>query len=195
MKQAALVFQNLIKFEYDIVLGKKKKLICFTIRFREIDFFHLIGLQYLKDLPQLKKDREIIFNQILSGEISETTIAKSSFYPTIEERITDFLFFENILDSENTVFKYCYSKSHFSNIRAEFLLQTSYDKRTNYIFIDFIDTDFKYCKSFFFNDTSDYTYNQIRTALLRKVKRNTQTNESIIIIDKLKTDDEQNILS
>ncbi|MBQ5498877.1 MAG: hypothetical protein IIT73_03680, partial [Treponema sp.] len=48
--QAAKSYANLLDVEYQIVLGKKNKNIAISIIFDEVHFFHLAGLQYLKDL-------------------------------------------------------------------------------------------------------------------------------------------------
>lgn len=171
LKEAALLFQKLLGVKYKIILGKKGKLTEFYIDFNKEDFFHLIGLQYLKDLPQLKKNRAFIFDKILSDNITENQISKSCFYTDIEQRISDFLLFEELLDSNETVFKYSFNRSSFSDIRAEYLLKTTYKIRTNYIFIDKrTNIDNKFCRSFFFNDKNNYCQNQVTMTLLYKEK-------------------------
>ena len=171
LKEAALLFQKLLGVKYKIILGKKGKLTEFYIDFNKEDFFHLIGLQYLKDLPQLKKNRAFIFDKILSDNIPENQISKSCFYTDIEQRISDFLLFEELLDSNETVFKYSFNRSSFSDIRAEYLLKTTYKIRTNYIFIDKrTNIDNKFCRSFFFNDKNNYCQNQVTMTLLYKEK-------------------------
>lgn len=171
LKEAALLFQKLLGVKYKIILGKKGKLTEFYIDFNKEDFFHLIGLQYLKDLPQLKKNRAFIFDKILSDNITENQISKSCFYTDIEQRISDFLLFEELLDSNETIFKYSFNRSSFSDIRAEYLLKTTYKIRTNYIFIDKrTNIDNKFCRSFFFNDKNNYCQNQVTMTLLYKEK-------------------------
>ena len=171
LKEAALLFQKLLGVKYKPILGNKGKLTEFYIDFNKEDFFHLIGLQYLKDLPQLKKNRAFIFDKILSDNITENQISKSCFYTDIEQRISDFLLFEELLDSNETVFKYSFNRSSFSDIRAEYLLKTTYKIRTNYIFIDKrTNIDNKFCRSFFFNDKNNYCQNQVTMTLLYKEK-------------------------
>ncbi len=185
LKKAALVFQELLDCEYEIVLGKKKKLYSFVLEFRKQDFFHLAGLQYLKDIPQLKKSREVIFDEIINGILTEETIKKSCFFSKIEERIEGLSEIEKILDSNETVFRFYKTKSSFSNIDAEYFLETKLNDKTNYIFIDRNLLDKMFCRSFFFNDTNEYRINQIRMFLLKKEKKNKRDNSSLILIDKL----------
>lgn len=187
LKIAALVFQGLLNVKYKIVLGKKGRLTEFCIDFEKADFFHLVGLQYLKDLPQLKKNRELIFDKIVADEITTCDISKSQFYKDIEQRIKDFALFENLLDSNELVFKYSKNRSSFSNIKAEYFLKTLFDNRTNYIFIDSSNgRENKLCVSFFFNDCNNYAENQITMTLLYKEKVFVDRNISVIQLNKFK---------
>ncbi len=186
LKRAAMIFQGLLNVKYKIILGKKRKLTEFYIDFQKEDFFHLIGLQYLKDLPYLRKSRDIVFDKIINGEITLTDISKSYFYEAITQRIQDFLLFETLLDSNDIAFKYAKNRSTFSNISAEYLLLTSYEGRTNYIFIDqFTNRVCKGCRSFFFNDINDYCKNQVRMTLLYKEKIYVNDKKSVIQFDRL----------
>lgn len=186
LKSAALVFNGLLAVKYKIILGKRGNLTEFSIGFEKEDFFHLIGLQYLRDIPQLKKNRGIIFDKIISGEITESLISKSSFYEDIRQRIIDFIAFEELLDSNELVFKYARNRATFSNILAEYLLKTRYNCRTSYIFLDRSnDRSDKFCRSFFFNENNNYTLNQIAMTLLYKEKV-LANGESIIQLDKIK---------
>lgn len=185
LKLAALAFQRLLDVKYKIVLGKKGKLSEFCINFDKNDFFHLIGLQYLKDIPQLKTSRSRVFDLIIEEKITQQSIAKSAFYNKISQRIKDFTLLEAVLDSNNLIFKYSKKRSTFSEITAEYLLKTIYENRTNYIFIDNSNQrKYKFCRSFFFNDTNDYTSNQITMTLLYKEKIYS-SGKSIIQLDKL----------
>lgn len=191
LKSAALVFNGLLDVKYKIILGKRGKLTEFYIGFEKEDFFHLIGLQYLRDIPQLKKNRGIIFDKIISGEITEAFISKSPFYKDIQQRIIDFVLFEELLDSNELIFKYACNRATFSDIPAEYLLKTIYNYRTNYIFIDKSnDRTHKFCRSFFFNENNNYTQNQITTTLLYKEKIFANGN-SIVQLDKIKKDNIQ----
>lgn len=185
LQKSAKAFQKLFDYEYLIVLGKKKKLYSFIIEFRKQDFFHLAGLQYLKDIPQLKKNRDAVFDEIISGSISEDVLRKSSFYLKVEERIEKLSETEKILDNNETVFRFYKNKSNFSRIDAEYFLETELEGRINYIFIDRNEEDKMFCKSFFFNSTNDYRLNQIHMVLLKKEKIDKTTGEKNILVNKL----------
>lgn len=187
LKEAAIVYNNLLNVKYKIILGKKGKLTEFEIMFEKIHFHHLIGLQYLTDLPQMKRKRDVIFDEIINGQITVETIQKSSFYTEIEQRLNDFLLFEKLLDSNDIIFKFHPNKSGFSGINADYLMKTIYDFRTNYIFLkNYDNSDSKYCNSFFFNNSNDYTRNQITMTVLYKEKIDLTTGKSIVQLDRLK---------
>ena len=104
LRECAVVFNNLLNFQYNIVLGRKgvRRDICLT--FNKIDFHHLVGLQYLTDRPQLNRDREKIFNKILNNEITYSHINGSDLFYVIENRILSFVYIEQLLDDNRLNF-------------------------------------------------------------------------------------------
>ena len=50
-------FIPLLSTEYGLVLGRKGVSVTFRISFDKKDCFHLMGLQYLVDRPELSRDR------------------------------------------------------------------------------------------------------------------------------------------
>ena len=186
LKAAATAFERLLPVRYKIILGRKRRLTELEIGFDKTDFFHLAGLQYLKDLPQLKAKRNILFDEVLNGTIAFDTVRSSAFFNAVEQRIIDLSVIESILDRNDLIFKYTKDRSTFSNISAEYFLKTPLGERTNYIFIDSPDGGkLKYCKSFFCNDTNNYSFNQVSMTLLYKEKCNLSTGESIVQLDRL----------
>ncbi|MGL5085882.1 MAG: PBECR4 domain-containing protein, partial [Clostridium sp.] len=75
--ECAKAFESLFLKQYKIVIAKKGKETSLILTFDKKDFYHLVGLQKLKDLAYLKKDRGIIFDKILSNEITYEKISKS----------------------------------------------------------------------------------------------------------------------
>ncbi|MGL5086865.1 MAG: PBECR4 domain-containing protein, partial [Clostridium sp.] len=103
----------------------------------------------------------------------------------IEDRITYFTKFENILDSNNLVFKYNKNQHNWSLIDCEYIFENfDYDKKI-YVFIDDRKTvNEKFCRSFFPKETTDYTKNQMKMSLIYKEKINLDSGDSIIQLDK-----------
>lgn len=50
-------FEKLLDKEYRLVLGRKNKSVSIQINFDKKVCFHLMGLQYLTDRPELAHDR------------------------------------------------------------------------------------------------------------------------------------------
>ena len=63
-------FTSLLDTEYHLILGRKSISLSLTISFNKKDCFHLMGLQYLKDKPNLSRDRSEIFDKIKERKIT-----------------------------------------------------------------------------------------------------------------------------
>lgn len=70
--------------EYEIVLGRKGVSVTLKIGFDKRDCFHLMGLQYLIDRPELNRDRKKVFDEIVAGNITAEQVETSDFYKKIE---------------------------------------------------------------------------------------------------------------
>ena len=64
-------FIPLLSTDYEIVLGRKNVVVKLIITFDKKDCFHLMGLQYLTDRPELRRDRGKIFDEIQKGIIKK----------------------------------------------------------------------------------------------------------------------------
>ena len=53
-------FQSLLNTEYHLILGRKGVAETLRIRFEKRDCYHLMGLQYLTDRPELRRDRGVV---------------------------------------------------------------------------------------------------------------------------------------
>ena len=63
-------FIPLLSTEYELVLGRKGVSVTLRISFDKKDCFHLMGLQYLVDRPELSRDRGRVFDEIADGTIT-----------------------------------------------------------------------------------------------------------------------------
>lgn len=98
-------FQRLLDIKYDVLLGRKNKEVEISIIFRPIDFHHLAGLQYIKDMPELKCSREKVFQAICIDSELRMKIGNSVFFPDIRERLTALKQIEFLLDNNDLIFK------------------------------------------------------------------------------------------
>lgn len=172
-------FTSLLTTEYVITLGRKNTAVTLLLSFDKEDCFHLMELQHLKDLPNLKKNRAKIFDDIVEYRIKDETIEASDFYHEIEERVRLLSYLEDILDSNETIFKYNETLNAFSSIQAEFLLDNQYKETRVFVFLSRKKTGKYFCRSFFPMGTIDFARNQQKWTLLKKVKRNQETGEEV----------------
>lgn len=179
-------FSKLLNVQYKIIIGRKGKAITLVIDFCKEDCFHLMGLQYLKDRPDLNKSRELIFDNILSKKTSVNHIESSHFYSKIQDRIDLLPNLENIFDSNNTIFKYNKRENVYSLIEADYLLENNLFGKILYLFLSKRKNQNFFCRSFFPKDNKDYAKNQATWTLLYKEKINLQNESQIILYNRLK---------
>ena len=91
-------FIPLLSTEYELVLGRKGVSVTLKISFDKKDCFHLMGLQYLVDRPELSRDRGRVFDEIADGTITIEKIESSDFYKKIEQRVHFLPLLEQMID-------------------------------------------------------------------------------------------------
>ena len=180
---AAKAYEKLLDIEYQFVLGRKNKLIEFSVFFNEYQFFHLAGLQYLVDRATLLYgDRKKLFNLILDEQIKPAQISSSDFYSQIKDRVDYLEFLEAFFDSNKTVFKYNPQIQAFSAIESEFLLKNGINSRNIFTFLSEDKSSGKYfCRSFFPQTDKDYSIGQTNWKLLykKKIQKSTQVESEL----------------
>lgn len=179
-------FLPLLHTRYEIILGRKEVATNLKITFDKKDCFHLIGLQYLIDRPELNRDREKVFDEIATGIIPTNKLVSSDYYYKIEERIHYLPLLETILDSNDTIFKYNKKSNIYSMIDADYLMKNNIENRNMFLFLSKNVDDTYFFRSFFPENKRDYTKNQASWTLLFKKKVNTETKNEIILYNKLK---------
>lgn len=164
-------FIPLLSTEYEIVLGRKNVAVKLIITFDKKDCFHLMGLQYLTDRPELRRDRGKIFDEIQNGIIKRENIESSDFYHKIQDRVHFLPLLEKMLDSNDTVFKYNKKANVYSMIKADYLMKNHMEGKNLFLFLSNARDDSYFCRSFFPEEKMDYTKNQASWTLLYKKKR------------------------
>ena len=186
IKDCVSAFLPLLNTEYKIVLGRKEVAVTLRITFDKKDCFHLMGLQYLVDRPELNRDRGKVFDGIMSGSISTEQVESSDFYKRIEERVNFLPLLEQLLDSNDTIFKYNKKANMYSMIEADYLMKNKMEEKDLYLFLSHATDDKYFCRSFFPKGEKDYTKNQASWTLLYKKKYNLNIGEEIVLYDRLK---------
>lgn len=174
-------FQKLFYIEYELILGRKNKTVTLLVEFNKAHFFHLAGLQYLKDLPRLAFSSEIIFDQLESGIISSTYIESSINYEFIRNRLSFLPKLESIFDSNDTIFRYNSALQAFSVIEADFLMKNTMNNINLFTFLSKDKNGKYFCKSFFPDEKKDYSLGQTKWTVLLKKKINKTTGSEQIL--------------
>ena len=124
-------FTSLLNTQYQLVLGRKNLSVSLNITFDKKDCFHLMGLQYLTDRPELSRDRGKVFDEIKERKITVQQIESSEFYYKINERINFLPYLEEVFDCNDTIFKYNEKLNSFSKIQAEYLMKNTIEERNS----------------------------------------------------------------
>lgn len=179
-------FVSLLDTEYKLILGRKGEAVSLNITFDKKDCFHLMGLQYLTDRPELSRDRGKIFDEIKARVLTKEQIESSDLYEQIADRIDLLPFLEDLFDSNDTVFKYNEKKNSFSMIKADYLMKNRLVDKNVFIFLSKSKDDTYFCRSFFPETNRDYSKNQASWTLLYKEKIAISTGKSVVLYDRLK---------
>ncbi len=189
LKQCAIAFERLLPVQYNLIIGRKGQSVSIRICFAPLDFHHLMGLGKCKDLRIARQNRNTVFSDVLSDAITYETIAKSNYILEIENRFIPLAQIEQLLDSNELIFRYHQKQNQFSLISAAYLLSTPLDDTEIYIFIDQREDGNYFCKSFFPKGARDYTVGQTKYTLLYKEKVNLMTGDVVVQYDRLKKED------
>lgn len=158
LNDAMNAFTRLMENSFHIVSGKSGSMIDLTLTFEEVDFHHLIGLQYIKDIEEVSGSGTGILSLLRSNPDLCEKVVNSSFWSKIEDRVDSLIQMEKTLSSFQDFYKYNKKAKH-SIIDAQFIIKRA-DKSNNcnyYICVDKRDSDY-FAKSQFTrsNSQSDY---------------------------------------
>ena len=177
-------FIPLLSTEYEIVLGRKIVAVKLIITFDKKDCFHLMGLQYLTDRPELRRDRGKIFDEIQNGIIKRENIESSDFYHKIQDRVHFFRCLIVMIRFLSIIKR----RMSYSMIKADYLMKNHMEGKNLFLFLSNARDDSYFCRSFFPEEKMDYTKNQASWTLLYKKKRNLIDGSEHILYDRLKKD-------
>ena len=138
-------------------------------------------MQHLRDLPRLSISAEEVYSQIESGQISVEYIESSKNYGSIRSRIDLLPLLEQILDSNDTIFRYNPALQAFSVIEADFLLKNKVKETPVFVFLSKNCSGKYFCRSFFPDCKKDYAERQTKWTLLLKRKIIKSENKDIVL--------------
>ena len=89
LKNAAIHFENICNKKYLIIVAKKGKTHNINLTFEKNQFYHLLGIQHLKDINTTYNFKNTFFKKVMNNRINMNTISKSCFFNSshIEDRI------------------------------------------------------------------------------------------------------------
>jgi len=118
LKKAALAYERLAQYEYQITCGRKGHLLTVVLSFPESAFHHLAGFQYAR-LEKLKEQKSAL-QVILSEQVSAQSLSESGFKHW--DRLEGIIALQENLEQNRFVFRYREHECPFSKIQADYLL-------------------------------------------------------------------------
>ena len=172
--------------EYEIVLGRKNVAVKLIITFDKKDCFHLMGLQYLTDRPELRRDRGKIFDEIQNGIIKRENIESSDFYHKIQDRVYFFRCLKKCLIVMIRFLSIIKRRMSYSMIKADYLMKNHMEGKNLFLFLSNDEGDNYFCRSFFPEEKMDYSKNQASWTLLYKKKIDLSTRIETVLYNRIK---------
>lgn len=141
LEQCVQTYEKLFYVHYRFQISKSKKLSDLTLEFEKSDFKHLVGLQYLKDIA-MSRNSEKVFDDIKNHKIKYEVIEKSNFfnnvtdsYADVSSRMNHFPKLAEYLENDNLILRYVKNRNPYSKINADYVIESSIDEVTVYIFL------------------------------------------------------------
>lgn len=196
ISNALNAFRGLFDYNYHFTISSSKKVHNIKLVFKDSDFFHLAGFQYLTDIDIPKSssqmfdkiDNHKICDDYLSG--SKNYLQVNDSYANVKDRIYGLQFLREYIESKNTVFRYIKNMNRYSSIQADFLIKSTINHQQAFIFLRKRTKEDTFCIcSFFINPAKDYF--GVRSYWLYKSCINTRTSVENVMIDKLNNDTEE----
>lgn len=133
----------MINVKYEFHVSDKRKIKKLLLSFSQKEFFHLAGLQYLKDIA-LPKNRNTTIQDILDKKITDELLEKSKYYvnslkeeKNIRDRICELQYLEQYLDTNNIIKIFSVKDTPFlySDINADYVIESSLIQRSKTVYI------------------------------------------------------------
>ena len=181
IQQCAENFKNLCATsKYIFHTSLNKKVSVFSIDFKECDFHHAVGLQYLHDIG-IPKNKKKTISWILQKKITDEYLSRDSNYKgkvnqerDIELRISEFCYLEEYLDSDNIVYIYSPKDSPYkgSIIPCDYIIKSylPFRGQTVFIFLKYRAGDNSPCRIISFGVKKNVEYGGIYQYVMLKDK-------------------------
>ena len=169
---AANAWASLLSTSYKLRIGHKGTMKELLLQFHAVNFDHLSGMHYAKDIDFKRHRKEYqgakLLSVLQSGVLDDSLIEKSVNWPKISNRLTAIIHLQEILESDFEIYSFSPSRLPFpSKIQAAYFLFSEAINDGVFLFLDEKSGSY-YCKSAFHDDAHDYRAGQSRWTVLTK---------------------------
>lgn len=172
---AATAWNALQDTTYELLLGRGKNSTLLTITFCADEFWHLVGMQYVDDVDFRLNRAELrgskFLSKVLTKKVNDELITKTAEWDKIQGRLECLIAIESIFDSDFLIFNFNYENvPHGTMIAAKYVIKDQQSGATYFVFLD-TDKQRWFCKSALRLRTADFSENQSRMTVLKKIKK------------------------
>ena len=186
LKDAAVAWTELLPLSFQITYGKSKKLHTINLSFQEEHFFHLCGMQYINDIDfQIPISSPDFLSSVMCESFDPVIIEKSTNWDIVKGRLEGIVSLKQILESDFSLYFFDpYRLGFYTKISATYLIKDQHTGDVVFLFVDG-SLDASYCRSVFKKTANDFTTNQTKLKVLRKIRVENDT--ETVIFDKIKS--------
>lgn len=126
VSDAAKSYEKMSNYNYEfiIVRNRNSPKIKITLNFDKSKFYHLCGLHDLKIKSIQSEARENVFDKIVKGIYKDVLFQNNKNFSQIEDRIATLIRLEEMLDSNDTVFKFNSQMRHKgTKIQCDYIIK------------------------------------------------------------------------
>lgn len=172
---AATAWNALQDTTYELLLGRGKNSTLLTITFCADEFWHLVGMQHVDDVDFRLNRAELrgskFLSKVLTKKVNDELITKTAEWDKIQGRLECLIAIESIFDSDFLIFNFNYENvPHGTMIAAKYVIKDQQSGATYFVFLD-TDKQRWFCKSALRLRTADFSENQSRMTVLKKIKK------------------------
>lgn len=193
IQDALGTFQKMMDYKYKFVVSHKKTAYDFELNFEEKDFRHMAGLHYLNDID-VSKAPKTLFEKIRNEKINDEYLGRSvnytkvqDSYANVQSRIYGLKYLERYLDNNNLICKYVKYMNQYSSIDADYMIKSTIEHRTAYIFLKKRKQSESYCICSFFIEPQR-EYKGIGVYWLYKSKVRLDDSTEVVLYNRLSRD-------
>lgn len=179
--QAVKFYQdNLAGRKFEIIAERNKTQNILTVSFDIENFFHLLGLHKLIDIPLIQRSSRKVYHEILKGKITYNDISSSVHFSEMEDRLIHHQELLNVLNINALYFKSL--RGEFKTIKADYFLCNEIVPQSLFSFL-FIKSNSVPVSFFTRSERNSYIRNSIKWTIL-SIKEINSADENAISSNK-----------